>query len=154
MKKILISIAMLFVVFIVNAQLVSPTEVAPDGYITAPAYKYIFGATDDTLTNADTAEFVVRVKGNNMQDFNIQIYLDYVSGTAGGKLKTYRSINGADYTVTAAADSITVASVTSDTLDTEVISLDNFLYPYLKFYYTQSGTAVTVPKIYIYTKEN
>jgi len=56
--------------------------------------------------------------------------------------------------VTAAADSITATSVTADILDTEELTFSDYLSPYLKFVYIQSGTAVTVPKIYIYAKLN
>ena len=129
------------------------SEVTPDAYIGRPSYVYMGGTTADTLKNADTLEFVIRIKGDYKGDFKIQVYNDYVSGTAGGKFKTYQSIDGITYTVTAAADSITVAALGADALDSEVISLDGYLSPYLKLYYTQSGTAVTVPRFYIYTKD-
>lgn len=127
------------------------TEVTPDGYISKPAYVYVFGSTVDTLTNADTLTTVLRVKGNNMYDFNIKLYLDHVSGTAGGTLILSNSIDGVNY---ADVDTITASSVTADIMDTEVINLDNYLYPYAKLIYKQTGTAVTVPKVYIYAKEN
>ena len=154
MKRAIIIMIGLFAILLAVKPQTSPTEVAPNGYITKPAYKYIGGTTSDTLKNTDTLTYVIRVKGNETQDFWSKIYLDHVSGTAGGKLKTYKSIDGVNYEVTALADSITVASVTTDILDTESITFDNFNAPYLKYIYIQSGTAVTVPRIYIYTKTN
>ena len=130
------------------------TEVSTDGYINGTSYAYILGTTSDTLTDADTVTYVLRVKGGQTVDMNVQIYNDFVSGTATGKLKSYRSIDGVNYTVTAAGDSITVASITADILDSEVLNYDNFLYPYLKFIYIQAGSGVNVPKIFIYAKEN
>lgn len=153
MKNTLLILTLLLVSFAMFGQ-TKPTEVAPDSYIREPSYQYIFGTTADTLTNADTLSWVVRIKGDKTQDFAIKLYNDYVSGTAGGKLKTYSSPDGVNYEVTAAGDSITVTGLGADALDAEVITLDNYLRPYLKFIYIQSGTAVTIPRVYIYTKEN
>jgi len=136
----------------VNAQ-TRPTEVAPDGYIKGATYTYLFGTGVDTLTNADTLTWVVRSKGNDAQDFNIKLYLDHVSGTAGGNLWVTQSMDGITY-VAEAGDTITASSVTGDIMDTQTINKSGFLYPYLKFYYIQTGTAVTIPKVYIYTKPN
>lgn len=153
MKKLILLLSLIIVAMISIAQTRVP-EVTSDGYIGSPSYVYLWGSTADTLTNADTLEYVVRVKGSHMQDFNVQIYNDFVSGTATGKLKSYRSIDGITYVVTAAADSITVAAVTADILDSEVLNYDNFLYPYLKFIYIQAGTGVNIPKLYIINREN
>lgn len=136
---------------VVNAQ-TKVTEVTPDAYITGADYEYIWGTTSDTLTNADTLSFVYRVKGQQTQDIQINLYSDHVSGTAGGTLVTYRSPDGVNYVST--GDTITVASLTSDALDSEKITLDNYLSPYVKLYFLQTGTAVTVPKVIIYTKGN
>ena len=152
-KLIFILIAVLGMALNTQAQ-TKPTEVTPDGYISNEAYVYIWGTTADTMTNADTLSYVVRVKGRNTQDFTLKLYSDFVSGTAGGKLKTYKSMDGVTYEVTAVGDSITSAAVTADIMDAETITLSDFNWPYLKFYFTHSGTAVTVPRIYIYTKPN
>lgn len=156
MKKI-INILMLIVLACaackVQAQ-TKPTEVTPDGYIKKPTYAYWLGTTSDTLTNAVSDSVIIRVKGSKTYDFSIQLYSDFVSGTAANLVKTYRSIDGATYTVTAAGDSIYQTSITADVLSTAVVTLDNFNYPYLKIKVTQTGTAVTVPKIYVYNKEN
>jgi len=127
------------------------TEVTPDGYIKDAAYTYIFGTGDDTLTNADTLTWVVRVKGGHSQDWNIKLYTDWVSGTAGGNLWVTQSIDGITY-VPEVGDTITTSSITGDVMDTQTINKSGFLYPYLKFYFIQTGTAVTIPKVYIYTK--
>lgn len=155
MKKLLFILALIVSVFVANAQ-TTPTEVSPDARITQPYYKYIWGTTADTLTNADTLSFVFRVKAlsrsGQTQDIGVDLYNDHVSGTAGGTLISYRSPDGVNYVST--GDTITVASLTADGLDTERINLDNYNSPYLKLIYIQTGTAVTVPRSYVYSKRN
>ena len=150
MKKLFLILSLIIAVFAVNAQ-THVTTVSPDGFITQPDYVYIWGSTSDTLTNADTLSYTFRVQGEQLQDFNIKLYSDWVSDTAGGTLKAYSSIDGVNYAV---FDTITVTSLTADAMDSEVISIDNYLYPYLKLIYIQSGTAVTIPKVFVYTKKN
>jgi hypothetical protein len=150
MKNLLISLVVMLFSVSGFAQ-TKMAEVAPDGYITEPSYVYVWGSTSDTLTDTDTADFVFRIMGVDAQDFNIQLYNDHVSGTAGGVLIASRSINGVTYTN---LDTITVSGLTADALDSEVINLDDYLWPYLKFRYITSGTAVTVPKLIIYTKKD
>jgi len=130
----------------------TPSEVTTDAKITKEYYKYIWGTTSDTLTNADTLSYVFRVRGSQTQDININLYSDYVSGTAGGTLVAYRSPDGVNYATT--GDTITVASLTADALDGEQIALSDYNNPYLKLIYLQTGTAVTIPKVYIYSKKN
>jgi hypothetical protein len=129
-------------------------EVTPNGYLSAGKYVYIGGTVADTLKDVDTLTYVLRLNGTQTFDAKAQIFLDHVSGTAGGKLKSYKSIDGVNYVVTAEADSITTSSVTADILDTEELTFSDVMYPYLKFIYIQSGTAVTVPKIYLIAREN
>jgi len=149
-KLIIMLIAVLGIAISAQGQ-TKATEVTPNGYISNEYYGYIFGTTVDTLTNADTLTWVVRCKGSHTQDWNIKLYLDWVSGTAGGNLWVTQSMDGITY-VPAVGDTITASSVTADIMDTQTISKTDFLYPYLKFYYIQTGTAVTIPKVYIYTK--
>ena len=133
----------------------TPTEVTTDAIINNAYYKYIWGTTSDTLTNADTLNFVFRVKTRSdgkVKNFTIKLYSDFVSGTAGGTLVGYNSIDGVIYQ--ANGDTITVSSLTADAMDAEVISLSDYLYPYYKLIYLQSGTAVTIPKVYVYSKKN
>jgi hypothetical protein len=150
MKNLILFVLFILVSSVLFAQ-TRPTEVTPDSRITKPVYEYIWGTTADTLTNADTLTHVIRVKGDWVQDFNIRLYSDFVSGTAGGTLKAYQSPDGVNYEV---FDTITVSSLTADALDVEVINMDNYLYPYLKLIYLQTGTAVTIPRAYIYSKKN
>lgn len=150
MKNILIIATLSLVSMFVVGQ-TKVTEVTPNGYITKPSYVYVFGV--DTITNATADTTVLRIKGNKMQDFNIQLYHDWVSGTAGGTLVLQQSIDGVTYNAEV-GDTITFSSVTGDGLDSEVIYKNDFLKPYLKLIYTQTGTTVTVPKAYIYTKQN
>lgn len=130
----------------------TPTPVTPDGYVVDDAYQYIWGSTADTATNADTVSFVWRIKGGTIPDINIKLYLDHVSGTGAGTFISYSSIDGVNYEAT--GDTITSSSVTADVMDSEVIDLPDFLYPYLKVTRIQSGTTVIVPKPYIYVKLN
>jgi len=151
MKKLVFLISMILVSVVLMAQ-TTPTEVDTDAKISKQYYKYVWGTTADTLTNADTLEFVFRVQGTQTQDININLYSDFVSGTAGGTLITYRSPDGANYVST--GDTITVASLTADGLDTEEIALGDYMNPYLKLIYIQTGTAVTIPRAYAYSKKN
>lgn len=151
MKKLIMFMFIAFLGFAVNAQ-TAVTEVTPDSYIGGPAYEYIFGTTSDTIEDADNTSHVIRIKGNYTQDYTIKLYNDWVSGTAGGTLVTYSSIDGVNYETT--EDTITIASVTADAMDSETITLSDYNSPYLKATYTQTGTAVTIPKVFIYTKKN
>lgn len=151
MKKLIVIFSLLFTVIVAFGQS-TPTEVAPDGYLTDASYQYVFGTTADTLTDADTTSYVWRVRGSNVYDINIKLYSDFVSGSAGGTLIAYHSMDGVNYGAT--GDTITVSSLTADAMDSEVIDLNDFLYPYLKVILIQSGTAVTVPKVYLYSKKN
>jgi len=153
MKKLLGLIFLIAFAIGLQAQTSVP-EVTPTGKIQDAAYVYLGGKTTDTLTDTDTLIYILRVKGASTMDIKAQIYLDHVSGTAGGKLKSYKSINGVTYVVTAAADSITTSAVTADILDSEELTYSDYMSPYLKFIYIQSGTAVTVPRIYIFAKPN
>lgn len=151
MKKIILLAIFLIGVIFASAQ-TTPTAVTPDGYLNKEYYRYLFGTTADTLTNADTTTFVLRVKPNQTQDFTIKLYLDHVSGTAADSLVMFSSIDGVNYQTT--TDTLIAAAVTADIMDTDVITLSDYNYPYLKFQLIQSGTAVTVPKVYIYSKKN
>lgn len=153
MKKLLVLVFMLAFVIASQAQTKVP-EVTANGSINEASYVYLGGKTTDTLANVDTFTYILRVKGMQTMDIKAQIYLDHVSGTAGGKLKSYKSINGLTWVVTAPGDSITTASVTADVLDSEELTYADYMGPYIKFIYIQSGTAVTVPRIYIYAKPN
>lgn len=141
---------MVFAVFAMAQS--TPTAVTPNGWVTEAQHQYIWGSTADTLTNADTLTYVWRVKGARVFDINIKLYSDHVSGTAGGTLIGYKSINGVNYE--ASGDTITIASLSADAMDSETIDLDDFAWPYFKLIYLQTGTAVTVPKVYLYAKEN
>ena len=151
MKKLFFIIFALIVSFGAIAQ-TRVTEVTPNGTVSEPSYVYIWGSTADTLTNADTLNYVIRVYGNEVYDFKIGLYSDFVSGTAGGTLIGYGSLDGVNYF--SLADTITVDSLEADAFDTETLDYSDYLWPYLKFIYLQSGTAVTIPKVYIYAKKN
>jgi hypothetical protein len=152
MKKILLfGFSFLLLSVMLEAQS-RVSSVSTDGAISGPAYVYLFGSSTDTCTNVDTVTFTLRVKGDVQQDFSQQLYIDHVSGTAGGVLTAYASIDGVAYDST--LGTITVSGVTADAMDTEVLHFDSYLFPYVKYQFISSGTAVTVPKLFLYTKEN
>lgn len=146
MKK-LIGLLIIMVWGFVAFSQTAPTEVTPDAYITNVTYQYLYGSSSDTLSNADTLNFVYRIRTVNELDINIGLYSDWVSGTAGGTLIGYYSMDGVNYV--SLGDTITVASLEADAFDSEQLDYLDFNYPYLKLTYLQSGTAVTVPKIYL-----
>lgn len=148
MKKVIYFLILMVSVVAATAQTISnPTEVSPDSYI----YDASYVAIDDSLTNVDTTLYTFRVKGSVEQDFTIKLYLDWVSGTAGGVLTVLQSIDGVNYQ--AYTDStITATGVTEDGMEAETIELSGYLYPYMRLQYIQSGTAVTRPKIFVYSK--
>lgn len=151
MKKFLSLLIITVWVFAAFAQ-TNPTEVTPDKTIVRDSYTYLWGTTADTLTNADTLEFVFRVKGTKQMDFKIGLYSDHVSGTAGGTLIGYGSLDGSNYF--SLGDTITVSSLTQDTFDSETLDYTDYMWPYMKFIYLQTGTAVTIPYAYVYSKYN
>jgi hypothetical protein len=150
MKKLLFILALIVSVFVANAQtLTTPTAGDFDSYISQASYYYV----TDSLNDTDTTLYTFRVKGPTVQNFTVKLYLDWVSGTAGGVLTVLRSIDGVNYQ--AYSDTtITASAVTADIMDTETIDLDDYGYPYLRLQYIQSGTAITRPNIYIYNKGN
>ena len=151
MNKLMIILLGAMLGVVANAQN-APTKVTANGYISGDSYVYLLGTTSDTLTNADTTTYVLRVKGTQLGDYNFKAGYDHVSGTAGGTLIMSQSIDGVNY-FSESGDTITLSGITADGVDTEVINKVKFLYPYAKFTWTQSGTAVIVPKIYVYTKQ-
>jgi hypothetical protein len=151
MKKLIAIISIMFWGLVVFGQS-TPAEVAPDGWLSNPDYQYVWGST--TLTDADTLSHVWRVKGNRTYDINIKLYTDWVKDSVSATVIGYQSIDGVNYEAT--GDTITVTDLVADAMDSEVIDLDNFLYPYLKVTMIQSAgdTAQCIPKLYLYAKEN
>lgn len=147
MKKYISLLILVIGVFVANAQ-TKPTEVTPDARVYEPTYVNIW--SQDTLTNADTSNFVFRVKGTEALSFKVGLYSDHVSGTAGGTLIGYYSYDGTNYF--SMGDTITVSSLTSDAFDSEELEYNDFNYPYMKLTYIQTGTAVTVQIPYVYAK--
>lgn len=147
MKKLFLILLIVSFAIMANAQS-NPAVVTPDATITDAYYKV---AILDTLTDADNDNFVFRLKTSKVMDINIKLYTDFVSGSSSGTLIAAGSIDGVTY---ANIDTITIASVTADAMDTEVITLNDYNYPYLKVTMAQTGTAVTLPKVWIYGKFN
>jgi len=156
MKKVLFILsitALLFAACDVAAQ-TKPTEPTVDGTINKPAWSYWLGSTSDTLTNASADTVDIKFVSNTVQDFNISMYADHVSGTGTYNMKTYKSMDGSQFEVTAAGDSLQVGSITGDGMQAGRITLDNFNSKVLRIILTQSGTAVSVPKIYTLNRNN
>jgi hypothetical protein len=152
MKKLIAIISLLFVGCLAIAQ--TPVQdITTNGFVKAGTYSYIWGSTADTLTDADTLNYTLRVKHkeNIAENIKIGLYSDFVSGSAGGKLIGYGSLDGVNYF--SAGDTITVTSLIADGFDSETLDYTGYMWPYLKLIYIQSGTAVTIPKVYIYSKQ-
>ena len=80
----------------------------------------------------------------------IGLYSDWVSGTAGGTLIGYGSLDGVNYINL--GSTITISTLTADGFNGTIIDYANYNWPYLKLVYLQTGTAVTIPKVFVYAK--
>jgi hypothetical protein len=132
MKKLLILLAvscLLFTVHSANAQIMKD-------------YSNLLSKT--TLTNTDTSLFIYQPENNTK---SIEVAINKTSGTIGGKVYMYVSVDAINYDV---VDSLTVTDVSvnkkifhyAGTLG----SLDYYKY---KFIYYQTTTGVSVPKFYV-----
>lgn len=152
MKKLVFLFAVLLAGFGAYAQPNTVPAVSVNYIVTKPFYGSVLGTTADTATNAITKNYVLRVTGDNALDFSVHTRIDHVSGTVtAGKTVVAGSFDGVRYIPT---DSITASSVTADLDDKNVIKISGFMYPYMKVSYVQTGTAVSVPKIFLYAKKN
>jgi hypothetical protein len=130
------------------------SEKSKDGTFEAGQWAYLWGTSADTLTNADTLTYVARIKGAQTFDIKSQLYVDHVSGTADSlKVYTYNSIDGVNW-VAKTADSLTIASVTADGLQSTGLTFSDVIDVYKKFVIIQYGTAKTVPKLIYVSREN
>lgn len=152
MKKLLAILTLIFVAFIGVAQ-TNVSNVETTGGLTAGQFVYIWGSTADTLENADTLTYTLRIKGDQTFDIKSQVYINHVSGTAAYKVYTYNSIDGINWGEKT-ADSLTIASITADGLNATALSFTDVMDTYKKIVLIQSGTAVTIPKQYFVTRKN
>lgn len=152
MKKLISLLILALVAFAGFSQKQVP-NIAYDGGLTAGQYVYIWGTSADTLTDADTLEYVLRLKGDQTFDVKSQVYIDRVSGTAAYKVYTYNSIDGVNWG-SKTADSLTITGIASDQLYGTALSFSDVMDIYKKIVIIQSGTAVTVPKQYFVTRKN
>ena len=149
----------LFVVFIllcmatIGMAQTRMSEKSKDGTFEAGQWAYLWGTSADTLTNGDTLTYVARIKGAQTFDIKSQLYVDHVSGTAALKVYTYNSIDGVNWGAKT-ADSLTIASVTADGLQSTGLTFSDVIDVYKKFVIIQSGTAKTVPKLPYVCREN
>lgn len=127
--------------------------VATNGGLTAGQFVSIWGTTADTLINADTLTYTMRIKGDQTFDIKSQVYIDFVSGTAAYKVYTYNSIDGVNWSAKT-ADSLTITAINADQLYGTALSFTDVMDTYKKIQIIQSGTAVTVPKQYFVTRKN
>lgn len=128
-------------------------NVATDGGLTAGQFVSIWGTSADTLKDADTVQYVFRIKGDQTFDIKSQVHIDHVSGTAAYKVYTYNSIDGVNWTAKT-ADSLTITAISADQLYGTALSFTDVMDTYKKIQIIQSGTAVTVPKQYFVTRKN
>jgi len=152
MKKFLAILTLIFVAFIGDAQ-TNVRNGETTGGLTAGQFVYIWGSTADTLENADTLTYTLRIKGDQTFDIKSQVYINHVSGTAAYKVYTYNSIDGVNWGAKT-ADSLTIASITADGLNATALSFTDVMDTYKKIVLIQSGTAVTIPKQYFVTRKN
>ena len=129
-------------------------SVATDGVgLTAGKFVSIWGTSADTLINADTLTYTLRIKGDQTFDIKSQVYIDFVSGEAAYKVYTYNSMDGVNWTAKT-ADSLTITAITADQLYGTALSFTDVMDTYKRIQIIQSGTAVTVPKQYFVTRKN
>ncbi len=152
MKK-LIAILILIVVAMVSYSQTNVSSVATDGGLTAGQFVYIWGTSADTLTDADTTDYTIRIKGDQTFDIRFQMYVDFVSGTAAYKVYSYNSMDGVNWSAKT-SDSLTITGITADQMYGTALSYGDVMDTYKKIQIIQSGTAVTKPKGYLVTRKN
>lgn len=151
--KRFVALLIFFMVAMIGFCQTNVPSIATDGGLTAGQFVSIWGTSADTLTNADTLTYTLRIKGDQTFDIKSQVYIDFVSGTAAYKVYTYNSIDGVNWTVKT-ADSLTITSINADQLYGTALSFTDVMDTYKKIQIIQSGTAVTVPKQYFVTRKN
>lgn len=134
MKKIILSIAIAFCVAAapVNTQAQTGTGDYA-GYLAAL----------DTMTNADTATYEVTVTGAKAS-VAFQVNTTKISGTLGGKINIYGSVDGTNYLTTALSSEITI---------TDASQVRGFVYSYnaykkYKIVVITSGTQSSSHRVY------
>jgi hypothetical protein len=152
MKKFMTMLIFMLVASMGFSQTPVPA-VTSNGYLTPGEYVYIWGTTADTLKNADTLTYVMRIKGDQTFGIKAQVYAKYKSGTAAYKVYTYNSFDGVNYTAKT-VDSLTVTGITGSELYGTALSFAATMDVYKKFVLIQSGTAKTVPKLIFLTRKN
>lgn len=123
------------------------------GNLTAGEYVYLWGSTADTLTNADTLTYTLRVRGDQTFDIKAQPYIDFVSGTATQKIYTYNSIDGTHWSAKT-ADSLTISGNTADAMHPTALYISDVMDVYKKIVIIQAGSGKNVPKLFIVTRKN
>lgn len=152
MKKLITLLILALVAFAGFSQTQVP-NVSSDGGLIAGQYVYIWGTSSDTLKNADTLTYVMRIKGDQTFDIKSQVYINQVSGTAAYKVYAYNSIDGVNWGEKT-SDSLTITGIASDQLYGTALSFSDVMDVYKKIVLIQSGTAVTIPKQYFVTRKN
>lgn len=152
MKKLVV-ILIFFMVAMNGFSQTNVPNVSTDGGLTAGQFVSIWGTSADTLTNADTINYTLRIKGDQTFDIKSQVYIDFVSGTAAYKVYTYNSMDGVNWSAKT-ADSLTITGITADQMYGTALSFSDVMDTYKKIQIIQSGTAVTVPKNYFVTRKN
>lgn len=152
MKKFLVNLILLIAVISGFSQ-TNVKNVATDGGLVAGQFVSIWGTNSDTLKNGDTLNYVLRIKGDQTFDIRMQVYTDFVSGSANYKVYTYNSIDGVNYT-SKTADSLTIETIIADQMHGTALNFADVMETYKKIQIIQSGTAVTIPKVYFVTRKN
>lgn len=110
-------------------------------------YAAYLSATNDTLTNADTTTYTVSVTGKK-STISFQTNITKISGTVGGTIKIYGSVDGTNYATTA----LTTINLTDASANHATVYTSNGYQKY-RYQIITSGTQACWQKTYVLYRE-
>jgi hypothetical protein len=140
MKKILISLCLLFAFVAMQAQSASKVTTG----FQAPAFVYAGGGVTDTLYASDTLIWSIRVKGEDVQKLLGRLTITKSTGTVTDTVYFYGSFDGTTKDV--AIDSIFNSNVSTGYKYLTASRWTNFAYPYLLVWNWDKGGVRTSVK--------
>jgi hypothetical protein len=145
MKKLIFILAIVFSGMLMKAQSDYTYSLTTKDDASGTLWDYA-----DTLTNGETIDAFIRVRGNTAMNLRFQVVLNNLSGTtSSATVTTFGSNDGATYIAT--GDSIT-AAISAD--GSVWVLARNFNYSYYKLLLTTAGTETSVAKVfYSFRKE-
>lgn len=107
----------------------------------------------DTLTDAESIAWIVRVKSPSCMDLMFQVVFDEISGASTTTGTVFGSNDGTTYLALSDSSNVTItAPLTAD--GSMWINVNDFNYSYVKLILTQAGTATCrVKGYYSFRKE-